>query len=42
MEKLICCFCETIYTAHEKICGKCHEYKGLMTITDFDNYYGGK
>jgi hypothetical protein len=38
--KLICCFCETEYNSETKICGFCNEYKGLMTIKDFETYYG--
>lgn len=38
---LICCFCESVYTAHTNFCGKCNEYKGLMPIALFDKVYGG-
>lgn len=38
--KLICCFCEKVYSAETKMCGFCYEYKGLMTIEDFDAIYG--
>lgn len=40
MNKLICAFCESVYTNDVKFCGFCNEYKGLMTISDFDKYYG--
>jgi hypothetical protein len=40
MTKLICCFCEKTYSAKTQFCNFCNEYKGLMTIKDFDNYYG--
>jgi len=40
MEKLICCFCESVHSAEAKFCFDCNEYKGLMTISDFDKYYG--
>ena len=38
--KLICCFCETIYSNGVKFCVNCDEYKGLMTIEDFEKHYG--
>lgn len=38
--KLICCFCESVYSAETKFCGFCNEYKGLMTIEEFDAIYG--
>ena len=38
--KLICCFCENIYAENVKFCGFCDEYKGLMTIKEFEEYYG--
>jgi hypothetical protein len=40
MTKLICCFCEKVYSSETKFCFSCNEYKGLMTITEFDKYYG--
>jgi hypothetical protein len=40
MSKLICCFCEKTYSSEIRICGFCHEYKGLMTIENFDKVYG--
>lgn len=40
MERKICCFCETVYSSNAVICGKCMEYKGLMTISEFDKVYG--
>ena len=42
MKKLICSFCETVYTSNVKICGFCNEYKGMMSISNFDKIYGGK
>jgi hypothetical protein len=42
MTKLICCFCEKVYSSETKFCGFCNEYKGLMTINEFDKYYGKK
>lgn len=39
-EKLICCFCEKFCSAETEWCDNCDEYKGLMTISDFENYYG--
>jgi formate-dependent nitrite reductase cytochrome c552 subunit len=40
MKTLICCFCETEYLLGTKICSFCNEYKGLMTISDFEKVYG--
>ncbi len=40
MSTLICCFCENTYSNAIKFCGFCNEYKGLMTIEEFDNHYG--
>ena len=42
MSTLICCFCENTYSKGTLFCGFCNEYKGLMTITEFDEYYGEK
>ena len=39
--KLICCFCEKEFSAGTKICVICNDYKGLMTIENFDAIYGG-
>jgi hypothetical protein len=39
--KLICCFCERVYLPETVFCSLCNEYKGLMTIDDFDKTYGG-
>jgi hypothetical protein len=33
-------FAKRVYSPETKFCGFCNEYKGLMTIADFDNYYG--
>ena len=38
--KLICCFCEKEFSAGTKFCVICNDYKGLMTIEDFENIYG--
>ena len=40
--KLICCFCEKYYSENVKFCGNCDEYKGLMSISDFEMIYGDK
>ena len=40
MKNLICCFCETEYNSETKICSICNEYKGMMTIENFENCYG--
>ena len=42
MSTLICCFCENTYSKGTLFCGFCNEYKGLMTINEFDKYYGKK
>ena len=37
---LVCAFCETIYEADTKVCYVCEDYKGLMTIVEFEHTYG--
>lgn len=34
--KTICCFCSTYAT---NFCGKCNEYKSIMTVAEFMSYY---
>jgi hypothetical protein len=36
----ICCFCEIELENHAIFCPNCLEYKGIMTIEEFENYYG--
>jgi len=36
----ICCFCEKIYSNEAIFCGFCNEYKGLMSVEEFDTIYG--
>jgi RNA polymerase subunit RPABC4/transcription elongation factor Spt4 len=36
----ICCFCERIFDADEFLCGLCNDYKGMMTIAEFNRVYG--
>ncbi len=36
----ICCFCEIELDNHAIFCPNCLEYKGIMTIKDFETYYG--
>jgi len=38
--KLICCFCETEYNFGTRFCTLCNDYKGMMTITEFEKTYG--
>ena len=38
--KMICCFCEKDFPAGTKICGYCNDYKGIMTLDDFQKTYG--
>ena len=38
--KKICCFCESTFSDDVRICGFCDEYKGIMTIKEFEEYYG--
>ena len=38
---LICAFCESVWDKGVKLCSNCNEYKGLMTIDQFDKTYGG-
>ena len=35
--KIVCCFCSQY--ANENFCGKCQEYKGLMTLAEFMTHY---
>lgn len=37
---LVCAFCETIYEQNTKVCYVCEDYKGLMTIAEFEHTYG--
>lgn len=39
MEKKICCFCETVLSSKATFCGLCFEYKGVMTISEFEKVY---
>lgn len=36
----ICCFCELELSDETKFCPTCLDYKGIMTIEDFDLIYG--
>jgi hypothetical protein len=40
MKKLICAFCENVYSSGTSYCSKCIDYKGIMTIEAFDRIYG--
>ena len=42
MKNLICSFCERVYSNETIFCGFCNEYKGMMSISNFDKIYGGK
>lgn len=42
MERKICCFCEEVHHADATFCMSCYEYKGLMTISEFEKTYGTK
>lgn len=37
---MICCFCEKTFSAGTRFCVICNDYKGLMTIEDFEKTYG--
>lgn len=37
---IVCCFCDTILENGSMFCYKCREYKGIMTLADFEKYYG--
>ena len=37
---MICCFCEIDLDTNAKFCWNCNEYKGVMTLADFEKYYG--
>ena len=36
----ICVFCETVCSPESVFCFLCNEYKGLMTLDEFDKHYG--
>jgi hypothetical protein len=36
----ICCFCELELSEEMRFCPNCLEYKGVMSITDFEKIYG--
>lgn len=38
--QLMCCFCENLISATENFCGGCGEYKGIMTVAQFQEIYG--
>ena len=37
-ESLVCVYCDTLTTL--PYCAPCQEYKGLMTIADWESYTG--
>ena len=38
--QLMCVFCEGLLPDNAQWCEPCKEYKGVMTIADFQKYYG--
>ena len=40
LEKMICCFCDTEVHLGDKFCARCNEYKGLMTLDEYERVYG--
>lgn len=38
--QLMCAFCENLLPEDCKICSTCLDYKGIMTILDFQKIYG--
>jgi RNA polymerase subunit RPABC4/transcription elongation factor Spt4 len=38
--QLMCVYCEGLLPEDAKWCEGCQEYKGVMTITDFQKTYG--
>lgn len=38
--RVVCCYCEGDYPLNTRVCPSCHEYKGIMTIEDFEANYG--
>lgn len=38
MNEFICCYCENEMSEEQIIC--CETYKGKMTLSDFELYYG--
>ena len=37
---MICCFCEIELAFDAKFCWNCNEYKGVMTLENFEKIYG--
>lgn len=40
LESIICVFCETILEIDAMYCSTCNDYKGLMTVQQFNTTYG--
>lgn len=38
--QLMCCYCENLLPENAQWCANCNEYKSVMTIADFQKYYG--
>lgn len=38
--QLMCCFCENLQPSDVQVCGWCGEYKGIMTVANFQEIYG--
>ena len=35
---LVCCFCDNEIAFDTRVCGTCHDYKGIMTVEAFEDY----
>lgn len=40
--QLMCCYCENLLPSNAQWCKSCGEYKGVMTIEQFELIYGGE
>lgn len=38
--QLICAFCDNLLPANAEWCESCQEYKGVMTLCDYENAFG--
>ena len=38
--QLMCAFCENLLPSDAKWCASCNEYKGVMTVEQFEKVYG--
>ena len=41
-ERMVCVFCDDEVNEEMAYCTKCNEYKGIMTIAEWEDYTGEK